>query len=81
MKIMLEALDKGETGGPTKCHEVSVEHLLWLRLELSSGHEVTIREITGPVEKGTRLSMRCITGRLRVEPESSNAVVLEAVDF
>ena len=78
MKIMLEAVEKG---GPTKCHEVSVEHLLWVRLELSSGHTVTIHEITGPVEKGTRLAVRCVTGRLRVEPESSNEVVLEAVDF
>ena len=78
MKIMLEAVEKG---GPTKCHEVSVEHLLWLRLELSSGHEVTIREITGPVEKGTCLAVRCLTGRLRVEPETANAVVIETVDF
>ena len=62
-------------------HEVSVSALLWLKLELSSGHILTMNEEAGPIEEGNCLWIRCGTGRLKVSPEGANSVVIEAINF
>jgi len=62
-------------------HEMLVEDLLWVKIRLQSGHELRLREITGPIEEGNMLEVDCINGQLKLIPEAANAITIEALGF
>jgi len=78
MKIFLEAV--GEHGA-TKLVEASTDHLLWVRLELASGHIVTVQEEAQREEGVARLLITTPTGRFRINLDCSNNLILDAISL
>jgi len=75
MRIFLEVLGKD---GMPEDHEMLVENLLWVKLELSGGPVIRLDEVD---EEGSSLSVNCANGRLMVEPRAVNAIVIEVLDY
>ena len=68
MKVFAEIV-KGN--GDVEDTEIVTRNMLWIRFEIG-GHEIRVSEKQGV------LQVNCSTGRLKVLPDSSNAIRIDA---